>query len=125
MQTQNNMSGANRLASAKLESLGAPSVGSWEHVQEAVLLLIRRACPALSPRDVVLDTPLLALGLDSLKLMEVIFDLEEHYQVEVDEALLVELDVINDLVSMINMAVNEGGAALPDGMPQPWSDEEG
>lgn len=121
MQTQNSMSSS---APARPEGLGALSVGSWEHVQEAVLLLIRRACTALSPHDVALDTPLLGLGLDSLKLMEVIFDLEEYYQIEVDEALLVELDVINDLVSMINMAVNEGGVPLPDGMPEPWADEE-
>lgn len=129
MQTQNSMSGAHRLAPARPEmsaasSVGSWAAGSWDHVQAAVLLLIRRACTALPHDEVALDTPLLALGLDSLKLMELIFDLEEHYQIEVDEALLVELDVINDLVSMVNMAVNKGGATLPDGMPESWADEE-
>lgn len=124
MHTHQSTSARKGFTSAQPENLQAPVLGSWEHIRESTLLLIRRACTELPPHEVDLDTPLLALGLDSLKLMEVIFDLEEHYQVEVDEALLVELDVINDLVSMINAAVNDSGAALPDGMPEPWADEE-
>lgn len=94
------------------------------HVEEAVLLLLRRACTELNPAELTMRTPLLALGLDSLKVMEIIFDLEEHCQVQVDEALLIDLDSVTDLVSMLCQAITGAGSELPKGMPQPWVNEE-
>lgn len=46
------------------------------------------------------DTALAELGLDSLKLIEIVYELETFYQLDVDEELLAELESIGDLVSM-------------------------
>lgn len=94
------------------------------HVQESVMALIRRACVTVPADELEADTPLLALGLDSLALMEIIFDLELHYDVQVDEVRLLELETISDVIFMISTAVSEAGGTLPDGPPGPWTTEE-
>lgn len=94
------------------------------HVQESVMALTRRACVTLPADELEADTPLLALGLDSLALMEIIFDLELHYDVQVDEARLLELETISDVIFMISAAVSDAGGTLPDGPPGPWAAEE-
>lgn len=93
-------------------------------VQEATLLLIRRACVAVPAEELTVKTALLELGLDSLTLMEVIFDLELHYSVQVDEALLVELETIQDLVFMVSSAIAGAGVELPDEPPALWAEQE-
>lgn len=53
--------------------------------------------------------PLGELGLDSLKLVEVIYELETFYQLDVDEELLAELETVGDLVLMMCRAMNKNG----------------
>lgn len=44
------------------------------------------------------------MGLDSLRLLEIVFELEKCFDVEVDEALLAEISTVSDLVTMIVQA---------------------
>ena len=57
-----------------------------------------------------LDTPLAELKLDSLKLVEVIYELEMCYSIETDEELLAQLATVGDLVAMIEAALREATA---------------
>lgn len=44
--------------------------------------------------------PLTELGLDSLKLIEIVYELETFYQLDVDEERLSELRKVGDLVEL-------------------------
>ncbi len=51
------------------------------------------------------DTALGALGLDSLQLVEMIFELETYYEVQVDEELLAQLLSVADVIDMFVQAL--------------------
>lgn len=51
-----------------------------------------------------LTTSLGSLGMDSLKLVEIIFALETRFAITADEELMAELDTVGDLVHMIQLA---------------------
>lgn len=54
--------------------------------------------------EVTLNTGIAEIGLDSLRLLEIVFELERCFDVEVDEALLAEVTTVSDLVTMIVQA---------------------
>lgn len=47
-----------------------------------------------------MQTPLAALALDSLKLIEIVYELETFYQLDVDEERLAELNRVGDLIEL-------------------------
>lgn len=47
------------------------------------------------------ETTLVELHLDSLKLVELIFELETHFNVDTDEKELLELETIKDIAQLI------------------------
>lgn len=51
--------------------------------------------------DLKADTELAALGLDSLRLIEIVYELETEYNVDADEGALVQLRTVDDLVQMV------------------------
>jgi acyl carrier protein len=55
------------------------------------------------------NTELAALGLDSLKLVEVVFELEVEYGVDADESTLSRLKTVGDLIDMFCIAVAGSG----------------
>lgn len=52
-----------------------------------------------------LQKPLAELGLDSLKLVEIVYELETFYQLDVDEERLAELGKIEDLIDIFITAL--------------------
>ncbi len=72
-----------------------------ETVQRRVLEAFRDVCEtrgqAMYPEP---DTSIGALGLESLQLVEVIFELESCYQVQVDEEQLAQLESVADVIEM-------------------------
>lgn len=56
-------------------------------------------------------TALVDLGLDSLKLIEVIFELENAYGVDADEELLAELSKVGDIIEMMHKAIRARAVA--------------
>tara|TARA_R100001039_G_scaffold39040_2_gene43321 strand:+ start:1333 stop:1632 length:300 start_codon:yes stop_codon:yes gene_type:complete len=80
--------------------------GSHDQVWRQVSQEIARAqgyaaAEALQPEH----TPLSALGLDSLKLIEIVYELETFYQLDVDEERLAELNRVGDLIDLIVTAL--------------------
>jgi acyl carrier protein len=63
--------------------------------------------PGVAAIEVASDTSIADLGLDSLRLLEIVFELEKHFCVEVDEAALVEVASVGDLALMISTQLSE------------------
>ena len=77
-------------------------------VEEAVMTLVMAARKDVSPQVMPgLGTTLGELGMDSLKLVEIIYELETRFAVAVDEELLAELNSIGDIVALIVRACEE------------------
>jgi acyl carrier protein len=70
-------------------------------VREKVFEMVKAVCVAAGS-DVEIDseTRLGDLSVDSLKLVEVIFELEMIFVVEADEELLSQLETVEDIVEM-------------------------
>ena len=51
-----------------------------------------------------LQTSIAELGLDSLKLVEIVYELEKEFSIETDEDLLAQLECVGDVVAMIESA---------------------
>lgn len=87
------------------------NVDEWT-VQCRVLEAFRDVCErrgqAMYPES---DTSIGALGLESLQLVEVIFELESCYQVQVDEEQLAQLESVADVIAMFGDALQR--AAQP------------
>lgn len=62
------------------------------------------------PFELELHTPIAELGLDSLKLVEVIYELERDFAIEVEEELLAQLECVGDVVTVVESA-RRGAAA--------------
>lgn len=52
-----------------------------------------------------LHTPIAELGLDSLKLVEIVYELEMEFSIETDEDLLAQLQYVGDIVAMVESAL--------------------
>jgi acyl carrier protein len=66
-----------------------------------------QSSPCVVITEIKLDTLISELRLDSLRLLELVFELERHFCVEVDEAALVEVVSVSDLVSMVTTRLTE------------------
>ena len=55
------------------------------------------------PEDVKLETELISLGVDSLKALTVLFELEEAFDIEIPNELIPS----NDIVERLNALVHE------------------
>ncbi|WP_460230989.1 acyl carrier protein [Aurantivibrio plasticivorans] len=53
-------------------------------------------------KSITMDTKFGELGLDSLKLIEIVFDLENHFGTSADEELLAQVESIADLVALFD-----------------------
>lgn len=66
-----------------------------------ILQLLARYAEAPASDGVDLDTDIAGLELDSLALFEVVFEIEECFAVELDEAELTRIATVRDLVSSV------------------------
>ena len=69
-----------------------------------VLKLLARYTPASASDDIDLDTDIAGLELDSLAMFEVVFEIEECFAVELDEAELTRVTTVRDLISSVQTA---------------------
>lgn len=57
------------------------------------------------------NVKLVDLGLDSLKLIEVVFDLEQQFNVQADESAMASLLTVGDVARMITTSVRQAQLA--------------
>ncbi len=90
---------------------------SYEQVRGQVSREISRALGV--DGEVVLQSmqaPLATLGLDSLKLVEVVYELETFYQLDVDEERLAQLNSVGDLIELfVSELTGTGDRTMRDG----------
>lgn len=76
-------------------------------IEQTVLSMVQAACIAAeSEVEASLQTPLGQLGVDSLKLIEIVYHLESQYSVEADEELLAEMKTVGDIAQLFHEAVS-------------------
>lgn len=59
-------------------------------------------------QDLTLETNVNELDIDSLDLMTYIFEIEEEYQIELDQEQLTNMKIVDDLVSSIVVKIEQG-----------------
>jgi len=81
-------------------------------VREKVLELLASAMQQnnCDPLELGLQTSIAELGLDSLKLVEVIYELERDFSIEIEEELLAQLECVGDVITAVESACR-GAAA--------------
>ena len=57
-------------------------------------------------RDKLLTTPLDELGIDSLSMLEVVMNVEECYDIRVDESALDECVTLKDVVALVTKTIS-------------------
>jgi len=76
-----------------------------EELKSAVLMGLREACAAQQePLAILPETMLGTLGVSSLQLIELVFELEVRFRLQVDEELLVQLQTVADLIALFESA---------------------
>jgi acyl carrier protein len=61
-----------------------------------------------------MQKPLAELGLDSLKVIEIVYQLETFFQLDVDEERLSQLENVGDLVELFSSALTTTGGVAMD-----------
>ena len=73
-------------------------VVTLEAVTQQIIDLIRQDADAL---DLTADSSLQSQGLDSLKVMSLVFKIEEHYDIVLDEEDADDLRTVGDLAALV------------------------
>lgn len=77
-----------------------------EPIATLVLQHLQAACdPVPVPEGLQADTPLATLGIHSLRLIELVYELEVRFEVQVDEEHLARLQTVGDVQRMFAVAV--------------------
>lgn len=81
-----------------------------EEMKLAVMAGLREVCVSQKSAETVLpefmatDTMLGTLGISSLQLIELIFELEVRFSLQVDEEQLVQLQTVADVIALFDSA---------------------
>jgi acyl carrier protein len=81
-------------------------------IQEIVLEVISHEVP-LSSRTFSLETPLEELGIDSLKAITILFELEDRLNIEIPNEIFDSLQNVNDIVQQLQMLTGDSKPACP------------
>lgn len=70
-------------------------------VQKIVFQVISRAQESV-PADMSMDTPLSDLGIDSLRAITILYELEEQFDIEIPNELIERIRTVGDIVYNID-----------------------
>lgn len=76
-----------------------------ERIVEQVLHVIRDCCDSRLTVDLSLDTPLRSLRMDSLKMVQIVYELEVALDIEMEEHRLFQVESVGDLAVLAAEAV--------------------
>jgi acyl carrier protein len=74
------------------------SVATLEAVTQQIIDLVGKDVESV---DITVDSSLQDQGLDSLKVMSLVFNIEEHYDIFLDEADADDLRTVGDLAALV------------------------
>jgi acyl carrier protein len=75
-------------------------------LQEIVLEVISRELPH-SSGTLSLDTPLEKIGIDSLKAITILFELEDRLNIEIPNEIFDSLHNVNDIVQYLQKSIGD------------------
>jgi acyl carrier protein len=75
-------------------------------LQEIVLEVISREIPH-SSGTLSLDTPLEKIGIDSLKAITILFELEDRLNIEITNEIFDSLHNVNDIVQYLQKSIGD------------------
>jgi acyl carrier protein len=75
-------------------------------LQEIVLEVISRELPH-SSGTLSLDTPLEKIGIDSLKAITILFELEDRLNIEIPNEIFDSLHNVNDIVRYLQQSIGD------------------
>lgn len=64
-------------------------------------------------QDIVPEARLVELGMDSLDLLDIVFDLEEEFQIEIDNLESVGLETVEDAVKKVEHLTTRASTSPP------------
>lgn len=73
---------------------------------EGRIISIIRDCvePASALRAIDADTTVKSLMIDSLKMIQIVFEIEVHFGIEIPEHALFQVDTVSDLVDLVRVS---------------------
>ena len=80
------------------------SIVALEAVTQQIIDLVGKEAEAL---DLTADSSLQSQGLDSLKVMSLVFKIEEHYDIVLDEEDADDLRTVADLAALVVRHIEE------------------
>ena len=75
------------------------------NVSGKILQLIADYTSAPDSDNIDPDTEITSLELDSLAMFELVFEIEERYEIELDESDLEKIKTVRDLISSVEAAI--------------------
>ena len=76
-----------------------------EHLE--LINILRNYQPDIDSINIMMDTPIKVLDIDSLDFVELIFDIESHFGIEIPNEVLGELATVGDFVQCIALSKEE------------------
>lgn len=78
-------------------------LGGWMSAEEYVIRLIGNKCHGMKieEEEVDKDTPLENFPLGSLRILEIINEIESDYGMDVDESKLFNISTVGDLINLV------------------------
>lgn len=74
--------------------------------------LIQAIPAANTTNELTEQTPIAELSMDSLRLIEIIFELERHFDCAADEGLMAEARTLGDVVSLFSQTDKESATSV-------------
>ncbi|MDX1491906.1 MAG: acyl carrier protein [Pseudohongiellaceae bacterium] len=83
-------------------------------IQSTVIQLLRSACKDSNSYhgSIIPELTLEQLGMDSLKLVEVIYELERSFGLQVAEEEILELQYVSDLIALVDPSYRRNREAI-------------
>lgn len=90
-----------------------PSLRADEGTEDTVVRILREAV-GVDPERIRPDARLAEdLEIDSLDRIELVFELESAFGIEITDQSIAQVQTVQDIVSRIDAALGRGAAALP------------
>ena len=81
-------------------------------LQEAVFEAISHELPSLTGA-ITLDTPLEELGIDSIKAITILFELEDRFNIEIPNDVFDSIQNVNDIVQQLQKLIGDSNTVCP------------
>ncbi|WP_339866389.1 acyl carrier protein [Pseudohongiella nitratireducens] len=72
------------------------------NAEKFVVDLVVKKCSGANHADINCDSPLSSLPLGSLKVLEIVHEIESKYAIDIDEKQLFEIEKVGDLVNLVS-----------------------